>query len=383
MSITNTLNSVQNSLSSLTSSVSNVVNSATSAANTDFSALLSQATATTATAPTAPNPAAGKADFVSGQIGVNLKGGVPAEFVYFDAQGNTLRKSTFTAESLLKNSEQFGINLTDTLGLKQQLESAHIGYKPYELYPGTGSDHGINFDDLLAGGLGSAYDWRRDDNVQIKDQMLVGTAAQGQASRLLDEAQALSDRLGLVKNSQVTTERGIDPNRLTSLLDGAGQTVSHVVFNGGTASWYASAQAAQQAQASIGGTTLDLTDVAVPNVYLEQAAAEASERYAVTVPTTTTQANTTNAATLATSTPATTSTVSETTQPAAQATVNTTGNTAASIPATRTLQDQLNDMVASLTTGGNISMSSYLSSYNQMQALLARMQSLQQSELMG
>lgn len=382
MSITNTLNSVQNSLSSLTTSLSNVVNSATSTANTDFSALLNQVTENTAPTPTvlsAANPAAGKADFVSGQIGVNLKGGVPAEFVYFDAQGNTLRKSSFTAQSLLKNSERFGINLTDTLGLKQQLESAQIGYKPYELYPGTGSDHGINFDDLLAGGLGSAYDWRRDDQAALKDLALVGTAVEGQASNLVIEARALADRLGLVKNSQVTTERGIDPNRLTSLIDGAGQTVSHVVYTGGTASWYGNAQAAQQAQASLSGITLDLTDVAVPSVYLEQDASEAeiqANSQAIVQQTSVATQVSSNTATLATSTPTTSSTLGETMQPE---TVNTNDSSTASIATTRTLQDQLNDMVASLTNGANISMSSYLNTYTQMQALLARMQSLQQS----
>lgn len=386
MSITDSLNTVQSTLNTLSSGLNSL--SASSTGSQDFAALLSQASMTNSTT---PNPAQGKADYVSGRIGLNLKGGVPAEFVYFNEQGTVLRKSTFTAESLLKNSNEFGISLSDTQGIKQQLENANIGYKPYELYPGTGSDHGINFDDLIAGGLGTAYDWRKDDNVAQKDQVLIGTAAQGQATRILQEAQALSDRLGLVKNTAVTTELGIDPARMTSLLDGAGQTVSHVVYTGGTASWYPSAQAAQQAQAALGGTTLDLSDVAVPDVYLEQAQAELNQSTSIinNAATIASEAST-NIVPSTVSTPASEESSSETdsslatsnsaTQSEASSTTATT-NTTQTQPAVveRTLQDQLNDMVSSLTNGNSISMSSYLNTYNQMQALLARMQSLQQS----
>lgn len=383
MSITDSLNTVQSTLNTLSSSINSL--SANGTSSQDFAALLSQATTTISTSTT--NPAIGKADYVSGRIGLNLKGGVPAEFVYFNEQGAVLRKSTFTAESLLKNSSEFGISLTDTQGIKQQLENANVGYKPYELYPGTGSDHGINFDDLIAGGLGTAYDWRKDDNAAQKDQVLIGTAAQGQATRILQEAQALSDRLGLVKNTAVTTELGIDPVRMTSLLDGAAQTVSHVVYTGGTASWYPTAQAAQQAQAALGGTTLDLSDVPVPDVYLQQAQAELNQSTS-TINNAAIIANivSSNTAPSTDSTPASEESNSETdttlaTSNTGASSTTTTTNTAQTQPAVveRTLQDQLNDMVSSLTNGNSISMSSYLNTYNQMQALLARMQSLQQS----
>lgn len=371
MSITNTLNSVQNSLSSLTSSLSNVVNSATSAANTDFSALLSQATATTTTAPTAPNPAAGKADFVSGRLGVSLDRGIPAYISYFDESGNELKRSGFSATSLIQATNDLGIDRNDLIGLGQKLDAAGVGYKPYELYPGTGSDHGINFDDVIAGGMGTAYDWTKDSNAALKDAFTIGTAAEGSAVSRIAAARTLADSLGIVKNNQVTTERGIDPNRLTSLLDGAGQTVSHVVYTGGTASWYASAQAAQQAQASIGGTTLDLTDVAVPNVYLEQAAAEATPA---------------NAGGVSPATPATPASppvatesnpVSNESSSAASVASQASPTTPAS--AVTALQEQINQLTSGISSGTNTPMSSFMNSYNQLQALMAKMTDLQKT----
>jgi hypothetical protein len=64
---------------------------------------------------------------------------------------------------------KYNIELTDLKGLGEQLDELNVGYRPYKLYAGTGSDHGIDFDDLINGGLGTAYDWRKEFLKKHKD----------------------------------------------------------------------------------------------------------------------------------------------------------------------------------------------------------------------
>lgn len=143
-----------------------------------------------------------KADFVSGRFGVDLNSqGLPARVLYFDENGEQLTTSPFSAESILRNAQKFGIDLSDLRGLGDQLDTAGIGYKPYELYPGTGSDHGIDFDDLIAGGLGTAHDWTKDANISAKGRSALDS---------LLAAQNLAQTLKLEAHPEVTHNRGIN-----------------------------------------------------------------------------------------------------------------------------------------------------------------------------
>lgn len=224
--------------------------SAVSAASTAVTSAANTAAGTTFAATLSSSLAQGKADFVSGRLGIDLdRRGQPAKVIYFDEQGNRLRASTFNASAILKNAAEFGIPLTDLRGLGEQLDTAGIGYRPYELYRGTGSDHGINFDDLIAGGLGTAYDWRRDAQVAQKGET---------AAPQLAAAQALADQLQLTKHADVTTERGIDPSAFLPLSSPGESPRQFVVFNGGVAAWYRTAEAAATAARQYGGSVMTL-----------------------------------------------------------------------------------------------------------------------------
>ncbi len=149
-----------------------------------------------AAAGSAPNPAAGKADIVSGRLGVQLERGRPYAVVYFDATGQKLTQTPFNAPALLEKAAQFGIPLSDLNGLADQMDAKGVAYKPYQLFQGTGSDGGIDLRDLATGGLGTAFDWRVDPNVSQK--------AKSGADTLLAN-QILAQQLG-VTPSNVTRQ---------------------------------------------------------------------------------------------------------------------------------------------------------------------------------
>lgn len=107
---------------------------------------------------------------------------------YYDESGQKLTTSGFWPQDILRNCEKFSIPLTDFKDVGQQLDAASVGYRPYEQFAGTGSNHGIDFDNLAAGGMGTAYDWTADPLVHLK-----GPAAANQ----LRADQALAERLGL------------------------------------------------------------------------------------------------------------------------------------------------------------------------------------------
>ena len=195
-----------------------------------------------------------EASFVSGRLGVDLNSnGVPLRMVYLDEQGNRLTASAFSAESILRNTQQLGISLGDLKDLGRQLDAAGIGYKPYELYKGTGSDHGIDFDDLIAGGLGTAYDWTRDTNVAAKGPG---------ALKRLEEAAALAKSLHLTAHAEVTQNKGIDPARFTTQAATGELPRHHVMFNGSVAAWYGSSEQANQASQLYGGSVSDIASQA-------------------------------------------------------------------------------------------------------------------------
>jgi len=106
-------------------------------------------------------------------IAVNLNNqGVPEGFTYIDAAGKPLRSSAFTASDLYRGAEEFGIPLQGVTQIGAMLENAGVGYKPGELYRGTGSDHGIDFASIARGGMGSAYNWATDPTAVAGDRNL-------------------------------------------------------------------------------------------------------------------------------------------------------------------------------------------------------------------
>ena len=194
-----------------------------------------------------------KAEYTNGRFGINTNDkGIPNQVSYFDESGNLLSTSNFDAKQILEITNKYSIPMDDLKGLGEQLDAAGIGYRPYELYSGTGSDAGIDFSDLIAGGLGTAYDWTKDVNAKLKDSFLVGTGVENQASKIVEENKKLADSLGIVKNSNITTEKGIDSSYFTALN---GRTF--VVKNGQVASWYSTKAEAQKYQNENGGVIID------------------------------------------------------------------------------------------------------------------------------
>ena len=107
---------------------------------------------------------------------------------YYDESGQKLTTSGFWPQDILRNCEKFNIPLADFKDVGKQLDAAGVGYRPYEQYAGTGSNHGIDFDNLAAGGMGTAYDWTADPLVHLKGPF---------AADQLKADQALAERLGL------------------------------------------------------------------------------------------------------------------------------------------------------------------------------------------
>ncbi len=107
---------------------------------------------------------------------------------YYDESGQKLTTSGFWPQDILRNCEKFNIPLADFKDVGKQLDAAGVGYRPYEQYAVTGSNHGIDFDNLAAGGLGTAYDWTADPLVHLKGPF---------AADQLKADQALAERLGL------------------------------------------------------------------------------------------------------------------------------------------------------------------------------------------
>jgi hypothetical protein len=274
-------------------------------------------------------------------------------------------------QSLLKTMDTYGIDKSSLNGLADQLDAKGIKYKPYELYAGTGSDAGINLRDMAAGGLGTAYDWTKDKNAALKDSFLVGTGVENQASNAIAEAKAMAERLGVVKNSDVTTEKGIDLSSLAPQTAG-NKTLNYVVGNSEVASWYNTADQAAMAQKSIGGQVIDLSGKASTVATNTATLASAPS----TVINTTLDAMAGKLATASTSSsPVTNTTPVSTNEPA---TDTPSASNAPSVQVAN-LSQQLADLSSKLTSSGTTSMTSFMNNYNQLQALMAKMTDLQKT----
>lgn len=155
--------------------------------------------------------------FSSGRIEVETdRRGRIALVRMLDTAGRPLESTAFIAPDILRVARRHGIDLTDLRGIGTQLDAAGIGYRPYELY--SGSDHGIDFEDLIAGGLGTAYDWRVDPHVDWKGPW---------ARQQLAANQELARQLGLVANPRANSVRSIDPGGIQPTA--ATQTIAGVL----------------------------------------------------------------------------------------------------------------------------------------------------------
>jgi hypothetical protein len=176
--------------------------------------------------------------------GVSMEDG---ELGYYDPQGNRLRRSIVSAEDLYKNANEFGINLGGIGSLGQKLDAAGINYKPGQLYPGTGSGHGVNFADIAANKLGAAYDWTQDPFAAQKGPG---------ATDSLAASQALAQKLGL----DLATSENLATLSPQMAGDVTRQFVVRTPSMSGTPtySWYDTQQEADQAAQQYGGTVYNL-----------------------------------------------------------------------------------------------------------------------------
>jgi hypothetical protein len=190
----------------------------------------------------------------SGRIATELdQRGQPSKFVYYSPEGKRLRTSTFSVPELLKNAQKYGIDLRDTLGVAAGLEKAGVGYKPGELYKGTGSDHGIDFRDLLSGGFGTSYNWADDPYAAQKGPSAV---------RRLAENKKLAEYLKLAR-SGLTSSSGVNPIDPSSLaqLGIKDDLYSYAVQTpGGPVSWYSEPVRAAAEAKRLGGELVDISN---------------------------------------------------------------------------------------------------------------------------
>ena len=188
--------------------------------------------------------------------------GQPGTFTYLSEDGTALNSTSFNAADLYKYADELGMDLSNIGQLGAKLDATGVGYKPYELYKGTGSDHGIDFQDIAQGGMGTAYDWTQDPLAHLKGPTGVKSLANNQA---------LAQRLEVTKNPAVTTEQGIDPTKFTTLMAG-GNPRSNVAFTGGTASWYDTPEQAQDYLNRVGGGQSYSTATGTPTLAAAPAA---------------------------------------------------------------------------------------------------------------
>lgn len=154
-------------------------------------------------------------EFNLGRIRVELNGtGQPTRVNYYDEDGVKLTASSFSPSAMLYLADKFGIDRSIFSELADQMDEAGVNYQPYELFAGTGSNHGIDLRNLAAGGLGTVFDWAKDEQ---------------KADLKID-----------MKESEPLLKRnvGIDPNRFSPQEVFAYGILRHVVHNDGVAAWF-------------------------------------------------------------------------------------------------------------------------------------------------
>jgi hypothetical protein len=192
----------------------------------------------------------------SGRLGVTLDlRGQPQAISYYNEAGEKLSSSVFSAPELLRNAQKYGININDALGIGQGLEFNKIGYKPGDLYRGSGSDHGIDFEDLAAGGYGTVYDWTKDPLAAIKGP----GALEG-----LKADQELARSLGLKPSALTRSSAQILPEKLAPTISMKAGHRPYIVNRGGSAASFGTLAEARKYASEFGGTVNDLS--ALPTV---------------------------------------------------------------------------------------------------------------------
>lgn len=82
--------------------------------------------------------------------------------------GQRLTTDSFYAGDVLRGLQQQGLGLEALQGLNSALDKTGLNYRPNQQFGAQGSNHGIDFDALARGELGTAYDWTSDINVGAK-----------------------------------------------------------------------------------------------------------------------------------------------------------------------------------------------------------------------
>jgi hypothetical protein len=146
----------------------------------------------------------------AGRLGVEMMpdGQRIARVTYHSDDGELITNSAFNPVSLLENAQRLGIDRADFRALGEALDAAGIGYRPYELYPGTGSNHGIDLADLADGGLGTVYDWTEDRNAHLKGPTAMAS---------LRHARAVAEACGVRKPETVAAPAAIATEPRASL----------------------------------------------------------------------------------------------------------------------------------------------------------------------
>jgi len=133
-------------------------------------------------------------------------------FKYYDPQGRTLRSSIFTPAELYRNANEFGIDLGQISELGRKLDAANVNYRPGELYPGTGSDLGINFANVA-------------NTFNIAKNEAVSNAVKNTYAPALTATELAANALA--------TRTGDDPARVLALLT-SGVTAEQYLANNAT-----------------------------------------------------------------------------------------------------------------------------------------------------
>ncbi len=147
-------------------------------------------------------------DVRAGQLGVDycpLRSGFKTicSVSYYDPKGVKLTQTPFNPAAILTVMDRFGIDRQQLEGLEKGMEDKNIPHLPYQMYPGTGSDAGINLTDLANGGLGTAYDWRVDPLCQAKGPT---ACQQVKANAQLAESLDITPTPGVTKTNVTTKE---------------------------------------------------------------------------------------------------------------------------------------------------------------------------------
>ena len=183
-------------------------------------------------------------------LAAKLSNGVVNMIGLYDERGILLTNVGFSPDLILKGLIKFNINKSQLSELADKLDANGVGYKPYQLYPGTGSSAGIDLRDLANGGLGTAHDWTVDAYCSQKG---VG------ACDKVNENKAFATAQGLVANPAVTNGGKIDCSTLAQQYSSSAGLMKWAICGGGTASWYATQEQAIAAQKTYGGTVMQLT----------------------------------------------------------------------------------------------------------------------------